>query len=60
MRNPWPTCRNPACVHHTKSPVDFYRKSRKFCATRVKPIEGQHRPDLNQRIFEMAVSGASG
>ena len=81
MRNPRPTCPNPACVHHTKPPADFDRKKgyrrpkhnhqpipryqckacgRKFCATRVKPIEGQHRPDLNQRIFEMAVSGASG
>lgn len=31
-----------------------------FSATRVKPIEGQHRPELNRRILEMAVSGVSG
>ena len=30
-----------------------------FCATQVKPIAGQHRPDLNRRVFELAVSGAS-
>lgn len=31
-----------------------------FCATQVKPIEGQHRPELNRRLLEMAVSGVSG
>jgi transposase-like protein len=81
MRNPRPTCPNPACVHHTKPPANFFRKKgyrypkhnyqpipcyqckacgRKFCATQVKPIEGQHRPEFNRRILEMAVSGVSG
>lgn len=30
-----------------------------FCATQGKPIRRQHRPDLNRRIFELAVSGVS-
>lgn len=81
MRNPRPTCPNPACVNHTKPPADFYRKKgyrrpkhnhqpvpryqckacgKQFCATLVKPIQGQHKPELNRRIFEMAVSGTSG
>lgn len=30
-----------------------------FCATQNKPIKRQHRPDLNRRIFELAVSGVS-
>lgn len=48
---------------HNHQPVPVYQCKacgKKFCATQVKPIEGQHRPDLNQRIFEMAVSGTSG
>lgn len=48
---------------HNYQPVPRYQCKacgRKFSATRVKPIEGQHRPDLNKLIFEMAVSGASG
>jgi transposase-like protein len=32
---------------------------RKFSATLVKPIRHQHRPELNRKIFELAVSGAS-
>ena len=77
MRNPRPFCPNPACIHHTKPPADFYRKNgyrrikhssqpvpryqckacgKSFCATQVKPIRQQHRPDLNAQIFKMAVS----
>lgn len=77
MRNPRPVCPNPACVHHTKPPADFYRKNgyrrakhngqpvpryqcrtcgKNFCASQVKPINGQHRPDINAQVFKMAVS----
>lgn len=47
---------------HNHQPVPIYQcKScdRYFSATQAKPIRRQHRPDLNQRIFEFAVSGAS-
>lgn len=81
MRNPRPTCPNPACENHQAPAPGFYRKKgyrrpkhnhqpvpryqckacgRKFCATRVKPIAGQHRPELNRRLLELAVSGVSG
>ncbi|MEO7067387.1 MAG: hypothetical protein ABI114_10800 [Rhodanobacter sp.] len=30
-----------------------------FCATQTKAIKGQHRPDLNKKVFEMAVSGVT-
>jgi len=32
---------------------------RYFCATQAKAIRGQHRPDLNQQVFKLAVSGVS-
>lgn len=47
---------------HDRQPIPQYQCracGRNFCATQVKPIAGQHRPDLNRRIFELAVSGAS-
>ena len=30
-----------------------------FCATRTRPIAGQHRPELNRKILDLAVSGAT-
>lgn len=32
---------------------------KKFSATLVKPIRQQHRPELNRKVFALAVSGAS-
>jgi hypothetical protein len=47
---------------HNHQPVPIYQCKacdRYFSATQQKPIRQQHRPDLNQRIFEFAISGAS-
>lgn len=47
---------------HNHQPIPRYQCKtcgRKFCATQTKPIRQHHRPDLNRRIFEMAVSGTS-
>lgn len=47
---------------HNHQPVPRYECrgcGRLFSATRMKPIRQHHRPDLNQQIFKMAVSGVS-
>jgi len=47
---------------HNHQPVPRYQCKtcgRKFCATQFKALRGHHRPDLNPRIFELAVSGVS-
>lgn len=47
---------------HDHQPVPVYQCKacgRKFSATTYKPIWHQRRPDINRRIFEMAVSGTS-
>ncbi|WP_227893465.1 hypothetical protein [Burkholderia vietnamiensis] len=44
---------------HNGQPVPRYQCKacgKNFCATQVKPIHGQHRPDLNTQVFKMAVS----
>lgn len=47
---------------HNHQPVPRYQCrhcGKSFCATQGKPIRRQHRPDLNRRVFELAVSGAT-
>lgn len=47
---------------HNHQPIPRYQCkacSTYFCATQTKAIRGQHRPELNQRVFELAVSGVS-
>jgi transposase-like protein len=47
---------------HNHQPVPVYQCRtccKKFSATLVKPIRNQKRPDLNKRVFDLAVSGAS-
>lgn len=47
---------------HNHQPVPRYQCrhcGKYFCATQTKPKRQQHRPDINRRVFEMAVSGAS-
>lgn len=47
---------------HNHQPVPVYQCKacgRKFSATQIKPIRGQHRPDLNAEVFKLAVSGVS-
>lgn len=47
---------------HNHQPIPRYQCracGKNFCATQVKPIRQQHRPDLNARILELAVSGVS-
>lgn len=46
---------------HDHQPIPRYQCrtcGKNFCATQVKPIAGQRRPDVNRQIFELAVSGA--
>lgn len=47
---------------HNHQPVPRYqckRCGKGFSAAQGKPVRQHHRPDLNRRIFEMAVSGTS-
>ena len=47
---------------HNHQPVPVYQCracGRKFSATLVKPTRQQHRPELNRKVFALAVSGAS-
>lgn len=47
---------------HNHQPVPRYQCKacgKSFCATQTKPTRGQHRPDLNQQVFRLAVSGVS-
>lgn len=47
---------------HNHQPVPVYQCracGKKFSATQVKPIRNQKRPDLNRKIFALAVSGAT-
>lgn len=47
---------------HNHQPVPVYECKtcgKKFSATLVKPIRHQKRPDLNRKIFALAVSGAT-
>jgi len=45
---------------HDHQPIPVYQCracGRKFSATLVKPIRQQHRPELNRKVFALAVSG---
>ena len=47
---------------HNRQPVPRYQCrscGKNFCATQVKPIRWQHRPELNRKILALAVSGAT-
>ncbi len=47
---------------HNHQPVPCYECrtcGRRFSSTQTKAIRQHHRPDLNRRVFEFAVSGAS-
>lgn len=47
---------------HNRQPVPRYQCrscGKNFCATQTKAIRGQHRPELNRKIFALAVSGAT-
>lgn len=47
---------------HDHQPIPRYQCKacgKNFCATQTKPIRHHHRPDLNQQVFKLAVSGVS-
>ena len=47
---------------HNRKPVPRYQCKAcgtYFCATQTKAIRQHHRPDLNQQVFALAVSGVS-
>lgn len=51
--------RRPKHNHQTVPVYQCKACGKKFSATLVKPIRHQHRPDLNRKVFALAVSGAS-